>query len=128
MSWIKWTVIAAFIVIGISEHANAGDYTKHLGGCNQDKACAQQQVMAFDLYTTQKWDKDLKESCRKHYLNGTNLSNHDNVGALNCFDMLQTARLEYQQKESNIKNDRVWRRYVRSSDIRSYRGRYQPME
>ncbi len=71
MSLIKWTVIAAFIVMGMSNYANAGDYTKHLAFCKQDKACAQQQAMAFDLYTTQKWDKDLKESCRKQYPNGT---------------------------------------------------------
>ncbi len=38
MSLINWTVIAAFIVMGTSNYANAVDYTKHLPFCKQDKA------------------------------------------------------------------------------------------
>ena len=81
----------------------ASDWRVHLGICNQDKACAQQQAVARDLWDSQNWTPKLKETCRKQYIQ---VYSKDYRGAVACVKELEKQRQEYQQREAYIDRKR----------------------
>ena len=81
----------------------ASDWRVHMGICKQDKACAQQQAVARDLWDTQNWTPEFKETCRKQFIQ---VYSKDYRGAVSCVKQLETQRQEFQQREAYIDRKR----------------------
>jgi hypothetical protein len=82
---------------------SASDWRVHMTICNQDKACAQEQAAARDLWDSQNWTPELKESCRKQYIQ---VYSKDYRSALACVKDLEKQRQEFQQREAYIDRKR----------------------
>ena len=82
---------------------SASDWRVHMGICKQDKACAQQQAIARDLWDSQNWTPELKETCRKQYIQ---VYDKDYRAAVDCVKDLEKERQEFEQREAYIDRKR----------------------
>ena len=95
--------ICILILLALPVSGLASDWRVHMGVCNQDKACAQEQAAARDLWDSQNWTPELKESCRKQYIQ---VYSKDYRSALACVKDLEKERQEFQQREAYIDRKR----------------------
>lgn len=97
--------ILVLIFLGVVPAAlcSASDWRVHMTICNQDKACAQEQAAARDLWDSQNWTPELKESCRKQFIQ---VYSKDYRSALTCLKELEKQRQEFQQREAYIDRKR----------------------
>ncbi len=87
------------VLLTIPAPAPADDWRVHLAICNQDPACAKEQAAARDLWDTQQWSPELKEACRKQYIQPYS---KDYRAAVQCVAELETKRQEYELREAEI--------------------------
>ena len=104
-------ILLIAIVIVIPTSGYGGNWRVHLKVCNQDAACAKEQEKARDLWDKQKWNRELKQSCRKQYIQPYW---KDYTGAVNCVVQLENSRQEFQLRESEIRRNNNSRRTYRS--------------
>jgi hypothetical protein len=97
------TIITTLILILVTT-AQAASWRDFMSHCNNNKACAQEQLKAYELWNGQSWDADLKQSCSSHVSASYN-KERDYVAAVNCVYPLQTARQDYQAQQAQIKRD-----------------------
>ncbi len=81
----------------------SSDWRVHLSICNQDPACAKEQAAARDLWDSQNWTPELKESCRKQYIQ---VYSKDYRSAVQCLTSLEKKRQELQMNEAYIDRKR----------------------
>ena len=103
--------VALLILILTPTIGLAANWRVHLKVCNQDVACAKEQAKARDLWDGQKWSKDLKQSCKKQYIQPYW---KDYTGAVNCVSQLERSRQEFQLRESEIRRNNKANRTYRS--------------
>ena len=96
-------LLCILLLIGLPSVALASDWRVHMAICNQDKACAQEQAGARGLWDTQKWTPELKEACRKQYIQ---TYSKDYRAAVTCVKKLEKERQEFQQNEAYIDRKR----------------------
>ena len=96
-------LLGTLCLLALPVVGSASDWRVHLGICNQDKACAQQQAAARDLWDTQNWTPELKETCRKQYIQ---VYAKDYRAALACVKDLEKQRQEFEQREAYIDRKR----------------------
>ena len=96
-------LIYTIMCIAMPIAGSANDWRVHMAVCNQDKACAQEQATARSLWDNQKWTPELKESCRKQYIQ---VYSKDYRGAVACVKELEKQRQEFQQREAYIDRKR----------------------
>lgn len=107
---MKTTILALALII-LPSLAVSSDWRVHLGVCNQDVACAKEQAKSRDLWDKQDWSVDLKESCRKQYIQ---TYSKDYTGALGCIAELEKERQEYRLRDSEINRNYKARRTYRT--------------
>jgi hypothetical protein len=90
---------------------SASDWRVHLGICNQDPACAREQAAARDLWDGQKWTPELKETCRKQYIQPYA---KDYRSAVQCVTGLEKQRQEMEMNEAYIDRKRREHKTYRS--------------
>jgi hypothetical protein len=93
----------ALLLFSLPSLVSASDWRVHLTICNQDKACAQEQAVARDVWDSQKWTPELKEACRKQYIQ---TYSKDYRAAVDCVKKLEKERQEFQQNEAYIDRKR----------------------
>jgi len=99
--------VIVFLIVLLPVSACADNWRIHMKVCNQDTACAKAQAKARDLWDNMAWTEQLKRSCRKQYIQPYW---KDYSGAVNCVVQLESARQEFQLKESEIKRNNNTRR------------------
>ena len=104
-------ILLLLVVILTPVCSYGSNWRVHLKVCNQDIACAKEQEKARDLWNKQAWSKDLKESCRKQYIEPYW---KDYIGAVNCVSQLEKARQDFRLKEAEIKKKERKHRSYRS--------------
>ena len=82
---------------------SASDWRIHMSICNQDKTCAQEQAAARNLWDSQNWTPELKESCRKQFIQ---VYSKDYRSAVACVKELEKQRQEFQSREAYIDRKR----------------------
>lgn len=90
-------------ILAIPVTLSASDWRVHLSICNQDPACAKEQAAARDLWDNQNWSSDLKETCRKQYIQ---VYEKDYRAALKCVSELEKQRQEYELRQADINRKR----------------------
>ncbi len=89
----------------------SSDWRVHLGICNQDPACAREQAAARSLWDSQKWTPELKESCRKQYIQPYA---KDYRSAVQCVTDLEKQRQDMEMSEAYIDRKRREHKTYRS--------------
>ena len=96
-------LICVLFLLSLPTAVTASDWRVHMAICKQNKACAQQQAVDRDLWDSQKWTPELKEACRKQYIQ---TYSKDYSGAVDCVKKLERERQEFQQREAYIDRKR----------------------
>lgn len=94
-------LVSCFLTIPVT--GAASDWRMHLSICNQDPPCAKEQAAARDLWDNQSWSSDLKETCRKQYIQAYE---KDYRAALKCVSELEKQRQEFELRQSDIDRKR----------------------
>lgn len=102
---------AAALLMVLPAGLTASDWRVHLSICNQDPACAKEQAASRDLWDSQRWTPELKESCRKKYI-GPYAKDYSN--ALKCVTELEKQRQEMEKNEAYIDRKRKEHKTYRS--------------
>ena len=82
-------ILLSIIILLLVSTASASNWRIHTAICNGNVGCMKEQAKAQNLWTGQAWDADLKDSCRKQYIQPYS---KDYIGAVNCVYPLQVAR------------------------------------
>ncbi len=78
-------ILGAFLM---QAQANASP-RNHMRYCNNNKHCAEEQHRAKLMWDSQQWDGDIKNACKRQYLNSNSEMTRNYVGAVNCVYSLQ---------------------------------------
>lgn len=108
---ISKIISITFVLFILPTIGLASDWRVHLSVCNQDPNCAKEQAVARDLWDSQKWTPELKESCRKQYIQ---TYSKDYKGAVSCVQTLEKQRQEFQAREAYIDRKRREHKTYRS--------------
>jgi len=81
----------------------ASDWRVHLGICKQDADCAKEQAVARDMWDNQPWTMDLKESCRKQFIE---VYSKDYRAAVKCVSALEEKKQEFDLRQAEIDRKR----------------------
>jgi hypothetical protein len=62
----------AIILLATTAYVGSSNWRSHIRVCDGNVACMKEQAKAYDLWTGQAWDKDLKESADlpEHFTKG----------------------------------------------------------
>ena len=104
-------ILLTGILLAVPYSAPADDWRVHLAICNQNPACAKEQAAARDLWDSQRWSPELKEACRKQYIQPYS---KDYRAAVQCVAELEKQRQEYQLREAEIKRKNKQNKTYRS--------------
>ncbi len=98
---LNWTKPPIFVLVILTAPviALASDWRVHLSICNQDVTCAKEQAVARDLWDSQDWTPEFKESCRKQYIQ---MYAKDYRAAVKCVAALEEKKQEFELREAEI--------------------------
>ena len=96
-------LILTALLLTLPAAVSASDWRVHLSICNQDAACAKEQAVARDLWDSQEWTPEFKESCRQQYVQ---MYSKDYRAAVKCVTALEEKRQEFELREAEIDSRR----------------------